>query len=124
MSACGGPARAVHARANAPAPADPDLGTVMERFYGDVEGGHWAIAYAMLSPRYRRTVGRGDFEAQYARFTDLDASLRQTGPRTVVATLTAHDRADPARVHRFAESWTLAWDGEDWTLDALRRREL
>ncbi|MDQ6944022.1 MAG: hypothetical protein M3169_16110, partial [Candidatus Eremiobacteraeota bacterium] len=26
---------------HAPAPADPDLGTVMERFYQQVEGAHW-----------------------------------------------------------------------------------
>jgi hypothetical protein len=112
------------AQASAPAPADPDLGTVMERFYGDVEGGHWAIAYAMLSPRYRRALGRDEFVAQYARFADIDASLRQSGARSLVATLTTHDRADPNRVRRFVESWTLAWDGEGWVLDALRRREI
>ncbi len=106
--------------APAPAPADPDLGTVMERFYGDVEGRHWAIAYAMLSPRLRRSLSRSDFEARYAGFTDADAALRQTGARTVTATLSAHDGAHERRVE---ERWTLAWDGEDWQLDALSRRE-
>lgn len=129
LAGCSGPPRAgnevnAHANAPAPAPADPDLGTVMERFYGDVEGGHWAIAYAMLSPRYRRTLSRDDFVAQYARFADVDASLRQSGTRSLVATLTTHDRTDRTRVRRFVETWTLAWDGEDWKLDALRRREI
>lgn len=127
FSGCGGPARqpnAARAHANAPAPADPDLGTVMERFYGDVEGGHWAVAYAMLSPRYRRALSRADFVAQYARFADIDASLRQTGARSLVATLTTHDRTDPARVRRLTETWTLAWDGEGWVLDALSRHEI
>src|ERR1700682_3611523 len=35
-------------RAVALAPADPDLASVMERFYQHVEGAHWAFAYGML----------------------------------------------------------------------------
>lgn len=122
LSGCGGRGTAARAQ-HVPAPADPDLGTVMERFYGDVEGRHWNIAYGMLAPDLRRSLSRDDFVAQYARFTDADATLRQRDARTVVAVLVTHDRADP-RERRFEETWTLAWDGETWTLAALRRREL
>lgn len=108
---------------NAPAPADPDLGTVMERFYQQVEGAHWRFAYAMLSPRYRSSLSQDRFVALYEPYTDLDVSLRQFGDR-VVATLGAKERAGPPRAHRFEETTTLAWDGEDWKIDRVARREV
>ena len=109
---------------HAPAPANPDLGTVMERFYQQVEGAHWRFAYAMLSPRYRAALDQDRFVARYDRYTDLDVSLRQYGDRVVVATLGAKERAGPPRAHRFEETTTLAWDGEDWTIERIVRREV
>ena len=119
-----GPTVAPAAQRRAPAPANPDLGTVMERFYQQVEGAHWPFAYAMLSPRYRATLDQDRFVALYGRYADLDVSLRQFGDRVVVATLAAKDRDTPPRAHRFEETTTLAWDGEDWKIDRIARREV
>ena len=117
------------ARAHAPAPANPDLGTVMERFYQQVEGAHWPFAYAMLSARYRARMDQDGFVARYAPFSDMDVSLLQRGDRVVIATIRATERAgparaSPARVRRFQESVTLAWDGEDWRIDDIVRRDV
>ena len=113
---------APHGRA--PAPVNPDLGTVMERFYQQIEGAHWPFAYAMLSPRYRATLDQDRFVALYDRYADLDVSLRQYGDRVVVARLGAKERGSPPRAHRFEETTTLAWDGEDWKIDRIARREV
>lgn len=113
---------AAHHRA--PAPADPDLATVMERFYQQVEGAHWPFAYAMLSRRYRVALDQDRFVALYEGYTDLDVSLRQFGDRVVVATLGAKDRGAAPRAHRFEETTTLAWDGEDWRIDRIVRRDV
>jgi hypothetical protein len=112
------------ARHHALAPANPDLGTVMERFYQQIEGAHWPFAYAMLSPRYRAALDQDRFVARYASFADLDVSRRQDGDRVVVATIGAKERGTPPRARRFAETTTLAWDGEDWKIDRIERREL
>jgi hypothetical protein len=112
------------AQHHAPAPANPDLGTVMERFYQQVEGAHWPFAYAMLSPRYRATLDQSGFVALYDRYTDLDVKLRQFGDRTVVAMVAAKERAIPQRARTFEETTTLAWDGEDWKIDRIARREV
>jgi hypothetical protein len=112
------------ARHRAPAPANPDLGTVMERFYQQIEGAHWPFAYAMLSPRYRAALDQDRFVARYAGFADLDVSLRQLGGRVVVATIGAKERGAPSRARRFEEMTALAWDGEDWKIDRIERREL
>ncbi|HEY0394382.1 MAG TPA: hypothetical protein VGD01_07780 [Candidatus Elarobacter sp.] len=123
-TATGAATPAAGARATAPAPANPDLAAVMERFYQQVEGGHWTVADGMLSPRFRAASGPNGVRALYAPLADLDVSLRQTTDRTVVASLTALDRADRARKRRFEETVTLRWDGEDWTVDAIARRAL
>ena len=112
------------AHRHAPAPANPDLGTVMERFYQQVEGAHWPFAYAMLSPRYRASIGQDRFVARYGTFADLDVSLRQSGDRVVIATIGAKERGTPPRARRFEETTTLAWDGEDWKIDGIVRRDL
>ena len=110
---------------HAPAPANPDLAAVMERFYQYVEGAHWPFAYAMLSPRYRASLKQDRFVATYDRYSDLDVSLRQYGgDRIVVAMLGAKERGSPARAHRYEETTTLAWDGEDWKIDRIVRREV
>ncbi|HWT04227.1 MAG TPA: hypothetical protein VN224_00590 [Xanthomonadales bacterium] len=119
-----GPTVAPAAHHRAPAPANPDLGTVMERFYQQVEGAHWPFAYAMLSPRYRASLTQDRFVALYDRYTDLDVSLRQFGDHIVVATLGAKERGSPPRAHRFEETTTLAWDGEDWKIDRIARRDV
>ena len=110
------------ARHHAPAPANPDLGTVMERFYQQIEGAHWPFAYAMLSPRYRAALDQDHFVARYNGFADLDVSLRQYGDRVVLATIGAKERSDPARALRFEETAALVWDGEDWKIDRIVRR--
>lgn len=108
----------------APAPANPDLGTVMERFYQQIEGAHWPFAYAMLSRRYRASITQDRFVARYSAFAELDVSLRQYGDRVVVATIGAKERGSSARARRFEETTTLAWDGEDWTIDRIVRRDV
>ena len=119
-----GPTVAPVAHRRAPAPANPDLATVMERFYQQIEGAHWPFAYAMLSPRYRAALNQERFVARYQRYAELDVSLRQYGDRVVVAALGAKERGSPPRAHRFEETTTLAWDGEDWKIDRVVRREL
>jgi len=107
------PSAPAHAR---PAPKNPDLGDVLERFYEDIEGRHWDVAYAMLSPRLRAALPEPAFEARYAAFADADVNVGQpAGLRAVV-------RLDDARSHASAvERVTLAWNGEDWTVDRLDR---
>jgi hypothetical protein len=78
----------------------------------------------MLSQRYRAALGQDRFVARYDRFADLDVSLRQFGDRVVVATIGAKERGTPARARRFEETTTLAWDGEDWRIDRIVRREV
>jgi hypothetical protein len=118
----GSAAPAAHRRA--PAPANPDLATVMERFYQQVEGAHWPFAYAMLSPRYRASLSQDRFVGLYDRYADLDVSLRQFGDRVVIASLGAKERGDAPRTHRFEETTTLAWDGEDWKIERIARRDV
>jgi hypothetical protein len=119
-----GPTVAPSAQRHVPAPANPDLGTVMERFYQQVEGAHWPFAYAMLSPRYRAALDQNRFVALYDRYTDMDVKLRQFGDRTVVAMVAAKERAMPQHAHVFEETTTLAWDGEDWTIARIARRDV
>lgn len=109
------------AHAAAPEPRDPDLAGVMERFYQQVEGAHWSIAEGMLSPKLRASLGENGLRGRYARFADLDVTLRESAPRTVVASLGAVRRDDGAKL-RVEETARLRWDGEDWQIDALERR--
>jgi len=111
------------AHRHAPAPGNPDLGTVMERFYQQIEGAHWPFAYAMLSPRYRASLSQDRFVAMYERYTGLDVSLRQSGDRVVVASLGATERG-ARTAHRFEETTTLSWDGEDWKIERIARRDI
>ncbi len=108
--------------AHAPAPKNPDLSDVMERFYQQVEGGHWAIAYGMLSPRYRARLTQQQFADRYVVLVDPNVRARQLSDRTVVAWLDAGDRAHSGRAVHVRETVTLAWDGEQWTIDAIERR--
>lgn len=112
------------AHAHLPAPANPDLAAVMERFYQQVEGAHWPFAYAMLSPRYRATLRRDAFVARYERLGEMDVSLQQRGDRVVIATLGAVERGTPPRTRKFEETTTLAWDGEDWRIERITRRDV
>lgn len=99
-----------------PAPANADLGAVLERFYQDIEGRHWQIAYAMLSPHLRSTLSESAFEARYAPYADADVTVGQSNGlhTTVQLNDAAHHRAT-------TEDVTLKWDGEDWTIDGVRR---
>jgi hypothetical protein len=112
------------AHRHAPAPSNPDLETVMERFYQQVEGAHWRFAYAMLSPRYRASLDQARFVARYDRFADLDVSLRRFGDRAIVAKIAANERGSASPARRFEETTTLAWDGEDWRIDRIERRDV
>jgi hypothetical protein len=111
-------------KAHAAVPTDPDLASVMERFYQQVEGQHWKFAYAMLSPRYQRTLSQSAFVDQYADLVNPDVRLQQKTNRVVVASLFARDRLDRARRYSLEETVTLAWDGEQWVIDGVRRRSL
>jgi hypothetical protein len=118
------PQRHTAPSSRAPAPADPDLGSVLERFYEGIEDRRWAFAYAMLSPRYERALSRRDFTALYDRYADVDVAIRQTTSRSAVANLTVKEGSGTAARHHVEETWTFAWDGERWMLDGLQRREL
>ena len=118
-NARGGPA--VHARRAAPAPAYPDLGAVMERFYQQVEDGHWRFADAMLTPRYRASLGPDGVRARYEPLADIDVTLQQRDPRTVITALSALDSGTPRRRRRYRETVKLAWDGEQWLIDSIAR---
>lgn len=117
-------ARQVHAVASslAPAPKNPDLTDVMERFYQQVEGGHWAIAYGMLSARYRARLTQQQLADRYAVLSDPSVHARQRSDRMVVAWIDAGDRQNSGRAVHIREAVTLAWDGEQWTIDAIERR--
>jgi hypothetical protein len=102
-----------------PAPKDPDLGSVMERFYQQVEGNHWRFAYAMLAPAYRARLSEADLVAHYGKYASLDVTLRQQSDTTVVAHLAGTDRSD-GRPLRDEETVKLGWDGADWKIVDLR----
>ena len=107
----------------APAPADPDLGTVTERFYQYVQGGHWVFAYAMLSPRYRESVTQTDLMHRYEQFADADVALRHVPGTTVTARIDGTDRRDRSRRVRIDEALKFVWDGEQWRIDDIARRD-
>ena len=98
------------------APTNPDLGDVLQRFYEDIEGRHWEIAYAMLSSRLRSTTSEAAFEARYAPFTNADVTVGQPNGLHVAVRL-----SDAARHVATTEHVALAWDGEDWKIDRLDR---
>jgi hypothetical protein len=124
-AAADGAATAVpQAQHRAPAPRDPDLGTVTERFYQYVEGAHWRFAYAMLSPRYRATLTEQDLMQRYRNVGSGSVALRHTPGTVVTAVLDAADPTNAARHVRVEEKITLVWDGEQWTIDDIARRDL
>ena len=102
-----------------PVPKDPDLGTVMERFYQDVEGQHWRFAYAMLAPAYRTRHAEDVLVSRYGRYASFDVTLRQRSDTVVVSEIEGTDR-DGGRPLRDEEVVTLAWDGADWRIADLR----
>ncbi len=99
-----------------PAPTDPDLGAVLERYYQQIEGRHWDVAYAMLSPRLRAALPEPAFEARYAPFTDADVNVGESNGMRVQV-----DLDDTANHIRATENLTLKWNGEDWTIDRIDR---
>ncbi|MEA2688855.1 MAG: hypothetical protein QOD51_1462 [Candidatus Eremiobacteraeota bacterium] len=121
-AADGSASTAPQAHRRAPAPANPDLGTVAERFYQYVEGSHWQFAYAMLSARYRATVTHDELMHRYENLADADVALRHTPGTVVTARLDAVDRNDRSRKLHVEETVKLAWDGEQWTIDDITRR--
>lgn len=115
-----GDASPAHVRATAP--ANPDLGTVMERYYQYIGGRHWQFAYAMLSPRYRATLSQDAFVARYEDLADADVAIRHRPGTVVVAQLDGVDRKDRSRRVHVLEVVKLVWDGEQWTIDDIARR--
>jgi hypothetical protein len=120
LSSCAGTTRGDAPRQNLPAPSHPDMSSFVERYYGQIEGAHWTIAYAMLSERYRAAHDRSSFETSYRGTSNADISARQLGDRREVVRLTIPASASaPARNIR--ETLTFAWDGEGWTVDDIAR---
>ncbi|HTD33090.1 MAG TPA: hypothetical protein VK665_05500 [Candidatus Elarobacter sp.] len=124
--ACGPEHRAASApsataapRAHRPAPSDPDLSGVIERYYELVEGAHWPFAYAMLSPRLRASLTQAEFEKRYAALIAPDVKARQVGPATAVTRIDAKDASGRAR--RYDETVAFVWDGEEWKIDRITR---
>lgn len=110
--------------AHRPAPADPDLSAETERYYELVEGGHWPFAYAMLAPRYRAKLTEAQFEQRYASLVAPDVHARQTGSSTVVTRIDAKDAGDRTHTRRYEETLSFVWDGDEWKIDRIARREL
>jgi hypothetical protein len=106
-------------RAHRPAPSDPDLTGVTERFYQLVEGAHWAFAYAMLSPRYRASLTQAEFEQRYSSLIAPDVKARQVRATTVVTRIDAKDASGRSR--RYDETVGFVWDGEEWKIDRITR---
>jgi hypothetical protein len=106
------------------APQDADLAAVMERFYQQIEGEHWAFADGMLTPGFHTILGLDGIRERYKGLADLDVTLQQTGSSTVVAHLTAKDRNDPARRVSFVETTRLFYADGQWAIDSIARREL
>ena len=122
-SACTTPSGvATQAQRHVPAPKNPDLTVVMERFYQQVTSSHWPFAYAMLSPRLRAALTQQQLVERYQGIVDPNVRARQLSDRTVVAWLDGTERAHPGRPLHVRETVTLAWDGEQWTIDAIERR--
>ena len=120
LSSCTGAARGEAPRQHLPAPAHPDLSSFVERYYQQIEGSHFTIAYAMLSDRYRAAHDRSAFEASYRGTSNADISARQLDDRREAVRLTIPASANaPARSIR--ETLSFAWDGEEWTVDDITR---
>ena len=110
--------------AHRPAPADPDLTAETERYYQLVEGAHWPFAYAMLSERLRAKLSEPQFERRYTVLVAPDVNARQAGPTTVVTRIDAKDSGDRTRARRYEETLSFVWDGEEWKIDRIARREV
>jgi hypothetical protein len=120
LSSCTSAARGDAPRQQLPPPTHPDMSSFVERYYQQIEGAHWTIAYAMLSERYRAAHDRPSFETSYRGTSNADISARQLGDRREMVRLTI-----PASVNAPAsslrETLTFAWDGEEWTVDDITR---
>jgi hypothetical protein len=120
LTSCSGAARGDAPRQHLPVPSHPDMSSFVERYYQQIEGAHWTIAYAMLSERYRAAHDRSAFETSYQGTSNADISARQLGDRREDVRLTIPASASvPARSIR--ETLTFAWDGEGWTVDDISR---
>jgi hypothetical protein len=115
------PARETTSQKSAPAPRNPDLTDSSERFYDQVNSGHTAIAYEMLSSACRARITREQFDALYAGLEDAQIDARQDSDRVVVAQLTGAARgSQPGRFVR--ERLIYMWDGQGWLIDRIDRR--
>ena len=93
---------------------------MIERYYQQIEGGHWRFAYAMLSDRYRRKITEVQLHDLYAPFHELSVAARQTSNRSISTVLDGHDGSG-RRTLPYRENVALTWDGEAWTIDAITR---
>lgn len=120
LSSCAGARSGDAPRQHLPAPSHPDLSSLVERYYQQIEGAHWTIAYAMLSERYRGSHDRPAFETSYQGTSNADINARQVGDRRELVLLRIPASANaPARSIR--ETLTFAWDGEEWKVDDITR---
>jgi hypothetical protein len=104
-----------------PAPTDPDLGSVLETYYQQVEDEHWRFAYAMLSSRYKAQLSQDAFTDRYRDIAGLNVTVRQLSDREADATLEGTDADDPGTHIAEVEHVRLAWDGQGWRIDAITR---
>jgi hypothetical protein len=93
----------------------------MERYYQQLEGGHWRFAYAMLAPAYRARLTETELAQQYGGYASFDVTLRQQSDAVVIARIDAVGRGDARALH-VEETETLVWDGADWKIAGVRRR--
>jgi hypothetical protein len=103
---------------SAPAPRNPDLTAVTERFYGLLEGEHFNVAYGMLTPTLQHKLSREQFDARYRDLDAADVAARQATDRVVAAEISVPARNGHA-AHSLRERITYRWSGDDWSVEAI-----
>ncbi|MGD1067389.1 MAG: hypothetical protein ABR975_11280 [Vulcanimicrobiaceae bacterium] len=122
LPACAGGSHAATATASPrPAPTDPDLGSMMENYYQQIEGEHWAFAYAMLSPRYKKQLSQDAFIDCYRSIVAPDVRVQQRTDRTLDVELQGRDASVPTKHIDEVEHVRVVWDGQEWLIDDIQR---
>lgn len=122
LPACAGGSGSTGANASPrPAPSDPDLGSVMENYYQQIEGQHWSFAYAMLSPRYKKQLSQDALIDCYRSIVNPDVRVQQRTDRTFDVEIQGRDANVPTKHIDEIEHVRVMWDGQEWLIDDIQR---
>jgi hypothetical protein len=108
--------------AHSPGPRDGDAAAALERYYQLISSRRWTFAYAMLTPRYRASVDERTFRSAYESLIDPDVRVTKMQDGTLRTTIDGIERN--GRRHSVEETMTVVWDGTQWQIDEIRRREV